>query len=366
MDEATAACERGESASLRLKTKEALDAFEESLALFGRGATTPGDFAAFARCSLSYGAALETANKDKEAIAAFQQVLTLSNAVKPNKRTHRADTVALFQRAEREMHRVKRGAVNVTSTPPGAAVLWNGKRVGITPLSLNDLVAGTYWLSVTLDGYRRFLAPVVVAPGTLFRSEAFLQRQVANTSHLDLLGDSATELRSTTSTELIEKGYSEFAVINSQGTRALAWRGRDASFSPLLSAANPGALGKVISEFWAGKGAGEKPPAVAPVAVVHAEPAPSERTNLVLSLLPFGVGQFVERRHLAGAIFLVVEVALLVANIALAAAVISDKRPDGNYDNFLRSRIFQGFSIGCFFGVFATMGVGAIDGALHR
>jgi hypothetical protein len=47
-----------------------------------------------------------------------------------------------------------RGRLVVRSTPPGAQVFVNGRRRGTTPLSVRDLVAGTYTVRVAREGFR--------------------------------------------------------------------------------------------------------------------------------------------------------------------------------------------------------------------
>ena len=46
-----------------------------------------------------------------------------------------------------------RGSVAIDSIPPGARVLVDGRRVGSTPLVLEDVPAGTRLVRVEADGY---------------------------------------------------------------------------------------------------------------------------------------------------------------------------------------------------------------------
>lgn len=69
------------------------------------------------------------------------------------------------------------GVLAVESRPPGAAVTINGKPVGVTPLTINDLAPGDYRITMTLAGYRDFATTVRVVAGERVRAAASLTAQ---------------------------------------------------------------------------------------------------------------------------------------------------------------------------------------------
>ena len=66
------------------------------------------------------------------------------------------------------------GAMEITSSPSGAIVKLNDQYRGRTPLTLNDLPAGTYSLSFSLDGYHDFTTPARVEAGSISEVAATL------------------------------------------------------------------------------------------------------------------------------------------------------------------------------------------------
>jgi serine/threonine protein kinase len=59
------------------------------------------------------------------------------------------------------------GNVTVTSKPDGAAVIWNGKEIGRTPLNSYALPAGRYTFQLVFPGYQTRLVDVEITKGSL-------------------------------------------------------------------------------------------------------------------------------------------------------------------------------------------------------
>jgi PEGA domain len=66
------------------------------------------------------------------------------------------------------------GSMEITSVPPGATVMVNDVKKGITPLSVPDLTAGTYRVTFSLDRYAVFTTPVRVEAGRISEVTATL------------------------------------------------------------------------------------------------------------------------------------------------------------------------------------------------
>ena len=73
------------------------------------------------------------------------------------------------------------GAMEITSSPSGAIVKLNDQYRGRTPLTLNDLPAGSYTLSFSLDGYHEFTTPARVEAGSISEVAANLVQVTATT-----------------------------------------------------------------------------------------------------------------------------------------------------------------------------------------
>ncbi len=66
------------------------------------------------------------------------------------------------------------GGLSVDSRPTGAAVSIDGKPGGVTPLTINDLAPGDYYILMTMPGYRSFATTVRVVAGERARAAASL------------------------------------------------------------------------------------------------------------------------------------------------------------------------------------------------
>lgn len=78
--------------------------------------------------------------------------------------------------APREPARTGPGTLTVVSRPSGAQVFFDGRLVGVTPLSLPDVVPGSHGVRLALPDHRPWVTTVVVAPGTANRVAASLER----------------------------------------------------------------------------------------------------------------------------------------------------------------------------------------------
>jgi hypothetical protein len=57
------------------------------------------------------------------------------------------------------------GSIRVTSSPSGAVIYLNGNYRGITPLTISDILPGSYSIEADLSGYRTYSTPVTVYAG---------------------------------------------------------------------------------------------------------------------------------------------------------------------------------------------------------
>jgi len=69
------------------------------------------------------------------------------------------------------------GSLSVESRPAGARVFLDGKPIGSTPLSTNDVPAGDHAIRLEHDGYKTWVASVRVGASEQSRVTASLDRQ---------------------------------------------------------------------------------------------------------------------------------------------------------------------------------------------
>lgn len=67
------------------------------------------------------------------------------------------------------------GSLRVESRPAGATVVLDGRRVGVTPLSLNNLEVGDHPIALELQGFRRWATSVKIVGGQQVRVGASLE-----------------------------------------------------------------------------------------------------------------------------------------------------------------------------------------------
>lgn len=175
LDEAVAACKRGEALALEVRLPEAVEAFEESLVAFAGAASNPNDVILWARCLIELGAAELARKNPKAAEAAFRRAIAIAPSVAPDAQLHNPGVVTSYKRAAAELGRAIRGTLTVIAQPTGASITLDGATVGTTSASIDGIVPGEHLLVVTHAGHQPFRSVVSVASATTSRSEVFLQ-----------------------------------------------------------------------------------------------------------------------------------------------------------------------------------------------
>jgi hypothetical protein len=67
------------------------------------------------------------------------------------------------------------GSLRVESRPAGATVVIDGRRVGTTPMTLNNLDVGDHPIAIELQGFRRWATSVKIVGGQQVRLGASLE-----------------------------------------------------------------------------------------------------------------------------------------------------------------------------------------------
>ncbi|MCC6811467.1 MAG: PEGA domain-containing protein [Deltaproteobacteria bacterium] len=390
-------------ATLELRTSEAIELFEEAQTWFLRGIAAIDDYAVLARSFVEQGAAYIDAGRNDKALAAFKRALAIGAQLKIDPKSFNPSTVAAFQRAQKQSDRAARAILTVVTKPERARVVLDGKDMGETPVSLNDLVPGEHWLVIVAPGYFRHSARIAVAPGTSERAEVFLRRAEDARSvaaralgELRLDGISETTLaallevqKATSVIVLAERGsalHCAYAGVNgARGAhRITSVDAVDACTSAdrtsALDPPEPTTAVRAPSEREPGPAAAPAtrqataPSAAAPVNVL----APRAPVPLIVAILPFGIGQFAEKRPVAGALLLASQLALVAVNVAVAALYYASApsavsggfplqtRAFSTGAELDRARALQVVSWVSGIALAADIVAGAIDGGVHR
>jgi PEGA domain len=341
-----------------LKPDEAIRHYEEALRLFSKGAVAIHDFTHVIDCHVQLGATRALRNDDKGAVEEFKRAIAIG-AKALDTQKYNPETVALFQRAARELERVTGGSLSITGQPAGAHVFVDGRRVGALPLSLHDLVAGTHWLVVASEGFHSFSSLLNVPVRGYEKSEVFL-RPRGEPSALGLIARAEAQALAADEELLFSKyaqqrNVDELVVLGPSGTRGYS-RKRN-RVSERLDNTDAQSLARSLRTFFS---AALEAPRVIVV------PKTQTRVHPGIAWLPLGIAQFAEGRRLAGALFLSAELALLAVNIASAVVVLNDRGPQGGYRFVERDRQLQVVNLTAFGLFVATLIGGGIDGVYHR
>lgn len=90
--------------------------------------------------------------KDHDAAAdVFRTVITTFGMKAPvTDDNYRPDVVELFKKVVKEVNAMRKGGLEVSSTPPGARIILGGNDRGATPATIPDLIPGNYSLRLQL------------------------------------------------------------------------------------------------------------------------------------------------------------------------------------------------------------------------
>ena len=102
-------------------------------------------------------------NEAPKAAAAIQDSLTLWPDQRAVEWAYTPDAYRLFTRISEGQGDLRKGAVRIESTPPGAKVSVDGRSRGNAPVTISNLPPGAHWVEVGLDGHARLARFVSVS-----------------------------------------------------------------------------------------------------------------------------------------------------------------------------------------------------------
>ncbi|MCC6806031.1 MAG: PEGA domain-containing protein [Deltaproteobacteria bacterium] len=373
VERARAECDAAHRLAQELKTDAALAKFEAAGRVFERALWVLGDLGPIARCHLNEAAAWIDKGKLERATSAFELALRLAPKLEPDPNLYNPDVVAAFKRSKAELQKRPAGSVTIVSEPAGAEVVIDGVRQGRTPLSLSDVTVGEHWLVVRARGYAPFVSRLTVQRQGTARSDVFLKPLDEDAAPLLAAIDKAAWSADDLARARMVAGGHEWLIVVAQHRERVAFRvvrPATGSVGVLQTAASlEEALLRMRADLAAPAAIAEPAPAPpASVALQPREPAsPRAPVNPFVALLPFGVGQFVERRPVPATLLLVTQLGLLATNLATTILIAGNRIDATNtYRNPEATRALQIVNIVSFSALIADMIAGGIDGIVHR
>lgn len=142
------------------KIDDAIERFE------ARGAFREGaSWSQYAEALVIRALALRRLGRESDADAALAQLAAVMPEVSPDPEITPPKIAQRHQELLLELRRKPRVQIEVAGTPPGVAVLVDGKPVGQTPLVVRDLLPGVHFVALSLEG-ERVERKLSVASGT--------------------------------------------------------------------------------------------------------------------------------------------------------------------------------------------------------
>lgn len=192
LERARAALADGRRAYDALNLDEAIARLGQAITLYQESGPLLGAGDELASALAHLGAALTLRGSSEEGVSTFVELLTLAPSYHPE--NFPPTVTKVFDRALETYGAAKRGGLEIYSTPPYAAVFLNGELRGVTPVSLEDLPAGTHYLRLEKDGFITHGGPIEVSPEQELTSQTKLRDVRRGPELRDLLAKSAREV----------------------------------------------------------------------------------------------------------------------------------------------------------------------------
>ncbi|MCK5796650.1 MAG: PEGA domain-containing protein [Deltaproteobacteria bacterium] len=127
------------------KLAEAISQYEEILAFVKKRR--------LATCMLALGVAQARAGARKKSLATFTRLLIWRPRIRFPVALYGAKIFTLFQRASRRVKHLRRGSVDLKTTPDGAKAYLDGRFAGVTPTTAFGLTSGEHYATYKKSGF---------------------------------------------------------------------------------------------------------------------------------------------------------------------------------------------------------------------
>ena len=176
-----------------LALDDAIARLGQAVSLYQQTGALLGDLDELATSLAYLAASLILRGSADEGQSTFMELLTIS----PNYQLgdFPPTVTRVFERALQRIDKAPAGSVEIYSTPPYAAVFCNGRFEGVTPLVLEDLVAGTHYLRLEKLGYVVHGAPFEVSPNQRITNQTRLRSARRGAELRDIAARSVKEVR---------------------------------------------------------------------------------------------------------------------------------------------------------------------------
>lgn len=192
LERARAALADGRRAYDALALDDAIARLGQSVSLYQQTGPLLHDLKELQGALTYLGAALTLRGSADEGESTFVELLTLNPGQTLEGFPPTIERV--FERALARVDAAPTGSVEIYSTPPYAAVYVDGRFEGVTPLTIQELVAGTHYVRIEKTGYTVHGAPLEVAAKQRITSQTRLRDIKRGAELRDLTARAALEV----------------------------------------------------------------------------------------------------------------------------------------------------------------------------
>ncbi len=148
------ALDEGRRDYLNFEFANAVEKLTLAANFFEKGLAQYGDFDSFASAIGFLGASYLGLHEDASAESTFERVLHRRPSYQLDRSVFPPQVIAVFHRTRNALRNSMQARLTIDSDPPGAQVTFDGERRGLTPLMLNEVLAGVHALRLDLSGFQ--------------------------------------------------------------------------------------------------------------------------------------------------------------------------------------------------------------------
>lgn len=178
VNEGTSLLRAGFDAYRHGKYDEAVERLGRSIELLEKGVAMLDKPGALLQAHQLLGSALLEQGKTRDAISWYRRVISLAPDVPLDSSVFSQETIEVYERTRKEAL-AEKSELEVTSDPPGAAVLLDGRFVDVTPARLKLDTAGHHVVRIVSDGWFPAGTPIDLQPDRTAR----VQRKLVPVRH---------------------------------------------------------------------------------------------------------------------------------------------------------------------------------------
>jgi hypothetical protein len=173
LERARAALADGRRAYDALSLDDAIARLGQAVSLYQQTGPLLGDLEELEMSLVYLAAALTLRGSADEGESTFLELLTINASYQLE--GFPPAVVKSFESAAHRIEKAPNGSVEIYSTPPYAAVYLDGHFEGVTPVTLNDILAGTHYLRIEKVGYVVHGAPLEISANQRITSQTRLK-----------------------------------------------------------------------------------------------------------------------------------------------------------------------------------------------